>query len=126
MNIAQWFDNPWELLGWLGLVCYFSRSLIQWIASERAGDSVAPLAFWLVAIANEFFVFYLLILMAYTVAFFGVSWPDRVVKRRLAKWLMRGPVTASLVLGFTTLIRRTGDFFGMPDTVAIPIIMVMM
>ncbi|MGI9591340.1 MAG: lipid-A-disaccharide synthase N-terminal domain-containing protein [Myxococcota bacterium] len=52
MNIAQWFDNPWELLGWLGLVCYFSRSLIQWIASERAGDSVAPLAFWWVSVAG--------------------------------------------------------------------------
>ncbi len=88
--------------------------------------SLQPLVFWLIAIANEFFVFYLLILMAYTVAFFGVSWPDRVVKRRLAKWLMRGPVTASVVLGVTTLIRRTGDFFGMPDTVAIPIIMVVL
>ena len=52
MNIAQWFDNPWELLGWLGLVCYFSRSLIQWIASERAGDSIAPLAFWWVSVAG--------------------------------------------------------------------------
>ena len=52
MNIAQWFDNPWELLGWLGLACYFSRSLIQWIASERARDSVAPLAFWWVSVAG--------------------------------------------------------------------------
>ncbi len=52
MNIAQWFDHPWELLGWLGLACYFSRSLIQWIASERAGDSIAPLAFWWVSVAG--------------------------------------------------------------------------
>ena len=50
--------------------------------------------------------------------------PDRVVRRRLAKWLMRGPFTASLVLGATTLIRRTGDFLSLPDLVAIPIAMV--
>ena len=47
--------------------------------------------------------------MAYAVAFFGVSWPDRVVKRRLIKWVMRGPVTASTVLALTTLARRAGE-----------------
>jgi lipid-A-disaccharide synthase-like uncharacterized protein len=52
MNVAQWFDNPIELLGWLGLVCYFTRGLIQWIASERAGDSIAPTAFWWVSVAG--------------------------------------------------------------------------
>ncbi len=52
MNLAQWFDNPIELLGWLGLACYFSRGLIQWIASERAGDSIAPVAFWWVSVAG--------------------------------------------------------------------------
>jgi len=52
MNVTQWFDSPWELIGWLGLACYFSRSLIQWIASERAGDSIAPIAFWWVSVAG--------------------------------------------------------------------------
>lgn len=52
MNPSEWFDTPWELLGWLGLACYFSRSLIQWLASERAGDSIAPRAFWWVSVAG--------------------------------------------------------------------------
>ena len=47
--------------------------------------------------------------MAYAVAFFGVPWPDRVVKRRLFKWLMRGPITASTVLMITTVVRRWGE-----------------
>jgi hypothetical protein len=62
--------------------------------------------------------------MAYSVAFFGVSWPDRVVKRRLFKWLMRGPVTASTVLAITTLVRRAGEYFGFEYTAAVPIVMV--
>jgi hypothetical protein len=61
-------------------------------AGPLAGDS--PHFFWTGALVTNAFVFVLLVMMAYAVAFFGVSWPDRVVKRRLAKWLMRGPFTA--------------------------------
>jgi hypothetical protein len=85
-----------------------------------------PVIFWLAALVTNAFVFVLLVMMAYAVAFFGVSWPDRVVKRRLAKWLMRGPFTASIVLGIVTLVSRTGEFLGMPLDLAIPVIMVTM
>ena len=91
------------------------------------GSSVAtghPLLFWLIAVLNNFIVLVLMVIMAYAVAFFGVSWPDRVVKRRLFKWLMRGPVTASFVLAMTTLVRRVGDYFGFEYTAAVPIVMV--
>jgi hypothetical protein len=43
----------------------------------------------------------MLVLMAYAVAYFGVSIPDRVVKSRLFQWIMRGPVVASTVLATT-------------------------
>ncbi|HPF15211.1 MAG TPA: lipid-A-disaccharide synthase N-terminal domain-containing protein, partial [Planctomycetota bacterium] len=36
----------WAALGWLGNVGFFSRFFVQWLASERAGRSVAPQAFW--------------------------------------------------------------------------------
>lgn len=91
------------------------------------GSSIAtnhPLLFWLVAVLNNIFVLVLLVIMAYAVAFFGVSWPDRVVKRRLFKWLMRGPVTASCVLAITTLVRRAGEYFGFEYSAAVPIVMV--
>lgn len=83
-----------------------------------------PLFFWLAAVSSNIAVSILLILMAYAVAFFGVSWPDRVVRRRLFKWLMRGPVTASTVLAVTTLARRAGEQAGMAYSAAVPIIMV--
>lgn len=80
--------------------------------------------FWLAAVLSNLAVEALLVMMAYAVAFFGVSWPDRIVKRRLFKWLMRGPVTASTVLAITTLVRRWGESLGMAYTVAVPVIMV--
>jgi hypothetical protein len=82
------------------------------------------LTFWLAADLINVFVSILLILMAYAVAFFGVPWPDRVVKRRLFKWVMRGPVTASTVLTVTTLVRRAGQKFGEAYSAAVPITMV--
>jgi hypothetical protein len=83
-----------------------------------------PLLFWLAAVLSNFVVTALLVIMAYAAAFFGVSWPDRVVKRRLFKWLMRGPVTGSSVLAVTTLVRRAGEYFGFEYSAAVPIVMV--
>ncbi|MFO7945016.1 MAG: histidine kinase N-terminal 7TM domain-containing protein [Anaerolineales bacterium] len=70
-----------------------------------------PVIFWLLALFNNVLVSGLIIIMAYAVAFFGVPWPDRVVKRRLIKWVMRGPVTASTVLAVVTIARRVGGVF---------------
>ena len=83
-----------------------------------------PIIFWLVVTISNIFVAVLLVVMAYTVAFFGVSWPDRVVKRRLFKWLMRGPAAAFIVLAVTTLVRRVGVRFGESYSGMVPIVMV--
>ena len=80
--------------------------------------------FWLIADLINIAVAVLLVLMAYAVTFFGVSWPDRVVKRRLIKWVMRGPVTASTVLAVTTIVRRGGQVFGETYSAVVPIVMV--
>ena len=90
--------------------------------SSFAGEH--KLIFWLSADLINIIVSILLVLMAYAVAFFGVPWPDRVVKRRLFKWVMRGPVTASTVLSVTTLVRRAGQRFGEVYSAAVPISMV--
>jgi hypothetical protein len=82
------------------------------------------LFFWLAANLSNLLVSFLLVLMAYAVAFFGVSWPDRVVKRRLFKWLMRGPVTAFCVLALTTFVRRIDASLSNDYQAAVPIVMV--
>jgi hypothetical protein len=88
------------------------------------GFSVAaqhPFLFWGVATFINLAVGGLVVVMAYAVAFFGVSWPDRVVKSRLFKWIMRGPITASAALGIMTIVRRSGTFFGSEYNAFVPL-----
>jgi len=80
-----------------------------------------PFVFWSSATLINIIVGALIIIMAYAVAFFGVSWPDRVVKSRLFKWIMRGPVTASLALAVLTLVRRAGESFGLTYNAFVPV-----
>jgi lipid-A-disaccharide synthase-like uncharacterized protein len=49
----------WVLLGFVAQALFTARFLVQWIASERAGKSVVPLAFWLFSIGGG------LLLLAY-------------------------------------------------------------
>jgi hypothetical protein len=79
------------------------------------GSTIAarlPHLFWGAALIINILVGGLVVVMAYAVAFFGVSWPDRLVKSRLFKWIMRGPVTASMALGLMTIVRRAGELVG--------------
>lgn len=50
----------WPWIGWIGNACFFSRFLVQWWRSEKAGRSVAPVAFWWLSLAGT------LLLFAYT------------------------------------------------------------
>ncbi len=42
----------WVLLGFVAQLFFTARFLVQWIASERAGRSVIPVAFWLFSIGG--------------------------------------------------------------------------
>ncbi|MDD2922477.1 MAG: hypothetical protein PHQ36_09330 [Anaerolineales bacterium] len=78
------------------------------------------LLFWISATVINILVGALVIVMAYAVAFFGVSWPDRVIKSRLMKWIVRGPVTASAALGLMTIVRRGGEALGASYNAFVP------
>ncbi|MEI7805876.1 MAG: lipid-A-disaccharide synthase N-terminal domain-containing protein [Hyphomicrobiales bacterium] len=42
----------WVVLGFIAQAMFTMRFLVQWLASERAGKSVMPLAFWFFSIAG--------------------------------------------------------------------------
>lgn len=42
--------------GWLGQVLFFSRALVQWWQSERAGKSVAPSSYWWMSLTGTLLV----------------------------------------------------------------------
>ncbi len=52
--MMDWGDSPaWLAFGLLGNAAFGSRFLLQWMASERAGESVVPVAFWWLSIAGS-------------------------------------------------------------------------
>jgi len=88
--------------------------------SEFAESS--QIIFWIISISANLFVYISLITMAYSVSFFGFPWTDRLIKSRLFRWVLRGPIAASLTLGITTLISRLGDQFDFNFTSALVIL----
>lgn len=55
---AYLYDVFWARLDWLALFgiaaqfIFAGRFLVQWLASERAGRSVVPVAFWFLSMAG--------------------------------------------------------------------------
>ena len=39
-------ETLWIVIGFIGQTLFFMRFFIQWLASEKAGRSVMPTAFW--------------------------------------------------------------------------------
>jgi lipid-A-disaccharide synthase-like uncharacterized protein len=49
-----WFNvSPWTLVGLIGQFIFGTRFLVQWIASERKGESVVPISFWWISIVGS-------------------------------------------------------------------------
>ena len=77
-----------------------------------------PTLFWLVSIAGNLAIAAMLTVMAYVVAYFGVLTPDRVVRARLVKFLVRGPFVATVTLVAVIAVRRTTSILGLPSDIA--------
>lgn len=69
--------------------------------------------FWLLLLVGNVGVALMLVALAYSVAFFGVLTPDRVVKRRMILFLLRGPLLASLVLTVLVIGLRIEQVWGL-------------
>ena len=58
-SVVTWFGSPtyWYVLGFAGQLAFGSRFVVQWLASERVGKSVIPLAFWWFSIGGGLLLF---------------------------------------------------------------------
>lgn len=53
--VISW--DGWVILGFIGQALFTLRFLVQWVASERAGRSVIPVAFWFFSIGGAALLF---------------------------------------------------------------------
>jgi hypothetical protein len=86
-------------------------------------DRLMPL-FLGILVAINALVAMLLLMMANSIAYYGVSYPDRVVKSRLMQWVLRGPVVASTVLAVGVLSNRAASLAGAEDSLVSPFAMI--
>jgi lipid-A-disaccharide synthase-like uncharacterized protein len=56
-TILATFLDPWVLFGFAAQGVFFTRFLVQWIASERAGEIRVPVAFWYLSIIGAVMIF---------------------------------------------------------------------
>ena len=61
----------------------------------------------------------MLVLLSYTVAFFGVYTPDRVVRYRLIRYFARGPVVAILVILALQTLPTVEHVLGLPRNIVL-------
>ncbi|HDQ74076.1 MAG TPA: hypothetical protein ENN19_18575 [Chloroflexi bacterium] len=76
----------------------------------------AGLGLWLLLVLGNIGVGWMLVVLAYSVAFFGALTPDRAVKHRLVRFLLRGPFAATLVVVVIIVASRTEQWIGLPGS----------
>ncbi|MBF0288600.1 MAG: lipid-A-disaccharide synthase N-terminal domain-containing protein [SAR324 cluster bacterium] len=54
MLIGGFQFGGWEVFGLLGNMAFGSRFFLQWIASERAKQSIIPIYFWYLSLFGSF------------------------------------------------------------------------
>lgn len=52
LDPSNWKIDWWTAYGLLGNMAFSCRFMVQWIASERAGRTVVPMAFWYLSIVG--------------------------------------------------------------------------
>lgn len=57
LNVENWFEFWWVAFGLAGQLMFSGRFIVQWLASERVGRSVVPVAFWYFSIAGGVILF---------------------------------------------------------------------
>jgi hypothetical protein len=89
-------------------------AVFPYLLVSSNADAAVPLSFWSALVAGNILIAAMLIVMGYSVAYFGVLAPDRVVKYRLIRFLFRGPIMAATVAAAVALFWRLEDILGLP------------
>jgi hypothetical protein len=76
--------------------------------------------FLMLLLVGNVAILLMLVVMAYSVAYFGALTPDRVVKHSLIHYLLRGPLVGAVVIFIMLAVPKVEQILGLPrDTVLI-------
>jgi hypothetical protein len=82
--------------------------------------ALIPNGFGLLLLAGNVGVLLMIVLMSYSVAYFGALTPDRVIRHNLIHYLMRGPLVGAAVIFTMLAVPKVQQILGLPrDTVLV-------
>jgi lipid-A-disaccharide synthase-like uncharacterized protein len=87
LNVDSWAEFTWVMIGLGGQMAFTARFLVQWIASEKAGRSTVPVAFWYFSIVGGTVLLSYAIYRGDPVFILGQSMGVVIYSRNL--WLIR-------------------------------------
>lgn len=53
-EVTEALTNPWVFFGFVGQFLFFTRWIVQWVASEKAKRSYIPISFWYISLSSGF------------------------------------------------------------------------
>ena len=57
LGVESWLELWWVVIGLGGQLMFSARFLVQWLASEKEGRSIVPVAFWYLSIGGGAILF---------------------------------------------------------------------
>jgi lipid-A-disaccharide synthase-like uncharacterized protein len=87
-------EYVWFAIGFIGQGFFFSRFFVQWLASEKAGKSVIPMAFWYLSLGGGITLFVYALHLGDPVFIIGQSCGAFIYLRNLYFRLREEPAAA--------------------------------
>ncbi len=94
--------------------------VFPYLVLASISSPLPPNLLQLLVLAGNVAVLLMIVLMAYSVAYFGALTPDRVIKHNLVHYLLRGPLVGAVVIFIMLAVPKVQQILGLPrDTVLI-------
>ena len=93
--------------------------VFPYVIAASLVEHLSPIPVLLLSMAANGIVGAMLVVMAYSVAYYGVLSPDRVIKHDLIHYLLRGPVVGIAVIAVMLVVPRVEPILGLPRDTAL-------
>ena len=95
--ILATFLDPWIIFGFAAQGVFFARFVVQWLASERAGETRVPVAFWYLSIIGAVMIFIYAVRQQDVVFIFGQLLAMIMYVRNLMIYYRNHPTKSDIV-----------------------------
>ncbi len=92
--------------------------VFPYLLTSASAASLPPTLILILAMAANFAVGTMLVVMAYAVTYLGVLSPERVIKYDLLHYLLRGPIVGTIVIVVMLVMPRVELILGLPRETA--------